>query len=78
DYARITDFTDGQDVIQLKDVSGILSGYSLADSVTVNGNTGVGVYYNNFFHSELIAIVQGATAAQLTFGAASSGTITLS
>jgi hypothetical protein len=69
-----TIFVDGQDMSQLKDVAGFLSGYRM----TVSGQTGVGIYYSSLFHSELIAIVQGATAAQLAFGMASSGIITLS
>jgi Ca2+-binding RTX toxin-like protein len=77
DYALITDFTDGLDTIQLKDVGGFFTGYNLAD-VTVGSTSGVGIYQHSFLSSELIGIVQGATIAQLTINAPSGGLVTIS
>jgi Ca2+-binding RTX toxin-like protein len=77
DYALITDFTDGQDVIELKELSGWFTGYSFSD-VTVGSVSGVGIYSNGFLTSELIGIVQGVSAAQLTLGVASGGVVTVS
>jgi trimeric autotransporter adhesin len=77
DYALITDFTDGQDSIQLKDVGGFLTGYSFSN-VTVGSTSGVGIYQYSLFSSELIGIVQGVTAAQLSLSAPSGGLVTVS
>lgn len=79
DYALITDFTDGQDTIQLRQVPDVLGqpGYSFSD-VTVGGVSGVGIYWRqNFLSSELIGIVQGTNAASLNLGTASGGIITV-
>lgn len=88
DYALITDFADGVDTIQLKDIfTPIFSGYTIQND-TINGVSGAAIYrrtttlvpFPPSFSSryELVGLVQGVDASALSFGTASGGVITLS
>ena len=83
DYARITDFVDGQDSIQLKDVSSWIfsDSYTIVNR-TIDGVSGAAIYYTPFTFGpaqhELVGLVQGVDASALSFGTASGGTVTLS
>lgn len=70
DYALIRDFTDGEDVIELKGSED----YELQD-VNIDGFIGVGIFLDNnipFGRDELIGIVQGSTLSQLNLREGSS------
>lgn len=62
DFAVITDFTDGQDAIQLK--GGVTYGFSSVSNLS-GGVSGVGVFATIDGGSELIGVVQGVTVGQL-------------
>ena len=83
DYARITDFVDGQDSIQLKDISSwIFSDSYTIENRTIDGVSGAAIYVTPFTFGtprhELVGLVQGVDASALSFGTASGGTVTLS
>ena len=89
DYARITDFVDGQDSIQLKDIgASIFSQYTI-ENRTIDGVSGAAIYRTNSTivsfipfsldtRHELVGLVQGVDASALSLGTASGGTVTLS
>jgi Ca2+-binding RTX toxin-like protein len=63
DYVLITDFTVGQDKLQL---DGAASGYYLAASSGVSGVTGSGLYAEQGATDELIAITRSANSTALS------------
>ena len=87
DYALITDFSDGEDTIQLKGGET----YLLVENTEVNGVEGIGIYVDKGFESisfgvgglgernfffpredELIGIIQGAEISELQINSGSS------
>jgi Ca2+-binding RTX toxin-like protein len=77
DYALITDFTDGQDRIQLRAPGIIFDGYNIVNE-TINGVSGAAIYKTGFLTSELIGLVKGVDASALTIGPSSGGVAYLS
>ncbi|HBL13233.1 MAG TPA: hypothetical protein DD379_17910, partial [Cyanobacteria bacterium UBA11162] len=61
DYALITDFQFGQDIIQLHGVS---TNYSLTTS-PVGLPTGTAIFHHNSYENELIAVIQGVSGLSL-------------
>lgn len=84
DYALITDFVDGQDKIQLRDLSGgFLSSYDTENETLAGVGSGTAIYRSSLHfgplsvHKELIGFVKGVAEEKLSLEAPSGGVVNL-